>query len=1401
MPRTHRDSHGTSSNVVMSEQQFQQLLEHITNRTASSTSIFSSVNGSFAKCTSRFNGSDAADVDAFLDSIITYKECCGISDENALRGLSMLLEGVAATWWKGVKDSIKEWPIAVEALKNTYSQKLPPHLVFREIFCREQREDETTELFVCHIRALISQLPYQLEERVQLDIIYGLLHRKVRKCLPRSDFDSYKSFLLRAKSIEVAKRQYVKSSPSCNDTIKNELSEKKLRKVCSYCRKFGHLKEDCSKLQAKNVRTVDKQIKQGENSGKTDIDMPSGTKISCFGCGTPGYVRTTCPNCKPHKEMANFLSVTLSTDHNFDRPLVLIRILGIQGLACIDTGSKRCIAGATLYKHLIAQNQPFTESQMDMTLADGQCHSVRTRTFVVEIDLCGRRVETSLIAVPEHEHSETLLGVDFITKINMMLDLSSNTWHFKNDSRHFEFARRDNFVLTTSSVHVEIDPLHLRSDEATNLNKHEKHQVSCLLAKYRDVFCSNNQPTSFAEHTIKLSDDSPISVPPYRLSPDKKKILREEMDRMLEGDIIEECESPYAAPVVMVPKKDGTFRVCVDYRRLNSVTIPDRYPLPRIDDLLHAAKSTVFMTTLDLKSGYWQVPVKVEDRDKTAFITPFGTFRYKVMPFGLRNAPSTFQRLIDRFRGGVQDVKILAYLDDLIILSSSFDQHLQDLERVFSRLREFKLHLNRSKCNFMCPEVKYLGHIITSEGIKPDPEKIDAISKIRSPHNVKELQSFLQTGSWFRRFIPNFAAVARPLSDLTKKKAIWKWGDEQQEAFNKIKMLLSTTPILRQAEEGLPYILRTDASAYAIGAVLLQGEFPDERPVEYASRLLTAPERNYCTTEREALAVVWAVNKFRGYLEGAPVTVVTDHQPLRWLMGLKSPSGRLARWALSLQSYDLRIEYASGRSNVVADMLSRIPSAIENRNEEDTFCSVSVDLPVVKAADIRAAQLEDPDVAKIIRCFEDTTHNPVDYSRWTERGYLMFNGVLYRYATDDNEEAQQVVPKSRIMDILHEYHDIPTAGHYGIEKTLLQITRRYYWPGMRKSVSEYVRKCIECQRYKPDNLKPAGLLQTPVQAQRFEVLSIDLFGPLPQTTDGYRWIFVIEDTATRWIELFPLKIANAESCARILIDEVILRFGTPRRVISDNAPQFVSSVMQKVAHCLRFQQNLIPSYHPSSNPVERKNRDLKTQLAILTKDSRKDWNIFLPAIRFAMNTSISQATGYTPAFLSFGRELRTIDDVKYDLRAVIDQSTFVSQITPYLRKLANVLCDARDMHEKQQDRSKKFVDKHRRDCPVYRNGDKVMVNIHAVSKKNNSYTSKFAPRREGPYLILKQLSPTTYQIADPKKPNIPLGSYHVSALKPFKCDDGESIPEPVHPLKKRGRPRKKVCESDSRTSV
>lgn len=401
----------------------------------------------------------------------------------------------------------------------------------------------------------------------------------------------------------------------------------------------------------------------------------------------------------------------------------------------------------------------------------------------------------------------------------------------------------------------------------------------------------------------------------------------------------------------------------------------------------------------------------------------------------------------------------------------------------------------------------------------------------------------------------------------------------------------------------------------------------------------------------------------------------------------------------------------------------------------------------------------------------------------------MNQGVLYRYNPDSESESPQlVIPADQVTTILKELHDSPLAGHPGIDRTYQKVAQLYYFTGMRRIITDYVKACIYCQRYKATNAKPPGLLQTPVMSQRNEVLAIDLFGPLPETDQGERWIFLIEDTATRWTELFALRDATAEACSRILIEEYFMRFGLPRRIISDNGVQFVSAVMRQCMSVLDIKQNFIPLYHPEANPAERKNRDLKAMLAQLVEEDHTSWAGKLPMIRFALNGVKCRTTGMSPAYLTFAREMRSPTEVTHDIRAILSKENFVPQITPYLRKFTNNFSAIRERVENQQDKTKEHADQSRRPADTFQVGDLVLLKSHVLSNAAKNVTAKFAPRRDGPYRIAEKVSPTSFILSQVDQPTVIVGKYHIRDISAYKSNDNTSPPKPVIPKRKRGRP-------------
>ena len=466
-----------------------------------------------------------------------------------------------------------------------------------------------------------------------------------------------------------------------------------------------------------------------------------------------------------------------------------------------------------------------------------------------------------------------------------------------------------------------------------HLNEEEKQHVSSIVQKYSDLFHLPGEPlkgTNAISHRIITTDEQPISTKQYRFPPIHKEEIDKQVSELLNKDIIKPSKSPYNSPLWIVPKKPDAqgnkqWRMVIDYRSLNEKTIGDAYPLPNINEILDQLGSAKYFSILDLASGFHQIPMHKEDSPKTAFSTPYGHYEFNRMPFGLKNAPATFQRLMDQILTGLQGTELFVYLDDVVIYARSLQEHLVKFKKLAGRLQKAGLQLQTNKCEFLCKEVSYLGHIISEDGVKPDPKKLDAVWKFPIPKTDKNVKQFLGLAGYYRRFIQGFSKIAKPLTELLKNNVKFHWSKEQQKSFDTLRMLLCCEPLLQYPDFSKTFVLTTDASGYAIGGILSQGPIGRDLPIAYTSRLLTKPEINYSTIEKELLAIVYSVAHFRPYIYGRKFYLVTDHKPLVWLHSVKDPTSRLVRWRLKLAEYEYEIVYKAGKTNVNADALSRNP--------------------------------------------------------------------------------------------------------------------------------------------------------------------------------------------------------------------------------------------------------------------------------------------------------------------------------------------------------------------------------------------------------------------------------------------------------------------------------------------
>lgn len=592
----------------------------------------------------------------------------------------------------------------------------------------------------------------------------------------------------------------------------------------------------------------------------------------------------------------------------------------------IDTGSTITIISKTALTQS-HQNQLPEINDTEVTLLQANGTPIETSGETKLKMKCGIQ-EYDVPVIIADIAVDGILGMDFLQKSNTTIDCDQKSIRIQGEVIPCTNPNEDDKVMKIDQENIPeyLQDIYTRTKHSIDEEHHLT--VAKLLNEYSDVFSKGDHDigsTNKIQHSIHTTCAAPIRQRPRRPPMGQRDEVDKQIQDMLDRGIITRSTSPWSSPIVLVDKKDGTKRFCVDYRLLNKHTIKDSFPLPSIAESLDALDGAKYFCTLDLASGYWQVPLDNDAKLKSAFVVPGGLYQFEVMPFGLCNAPSTFERLMENILTGLQWKILLIYLDDVIVFGSTVQEVLDRLTIVLDRLREANLKLKPKKCHLFQTEVLYLGHVVTAEGVKTDPSKVEAVKTWPTPTNPTDVRSFLGLASYYRRFIYQFSEVVKPLTNLTKKDQPFIWSSDCEKAFSTMKELLTTTPILAYPRRDAEFTLDTDASNFAIGAVLSQVQDGKERVIAYASKTLNQAEQNYCVTRRELLAVVVFLKHFRHYLYGQRVTVRTDHGALRWLFNFKNPEGQLARWLEVITQYQLTLEHRAGRVHSNADGMSRRP--------------------------------------------------------------------------------------------------------------------------------------------------------------------------------------------------------------------------------------------------------------------------------------------------------------------------------------------------------------------------------------------------------------------------------------------------------------------------------------------
>lgn len=1021
--------------------------------------------------------------------------------------------------------------------------------------------------------------------------------------------------------------------------------------------------------------------------------------------------------------------VLFKKDQKDIRPFLEIKILNLKVICLLDTGASCSILGKD--SHIIFNNLGFQldkfNSEQRIKTADGtQLSCLGCMSLPVVYDSTVKVIK--FYVVPKIT-TPVILGMDF--------------WHL--------FKLNNNLMsLNVSQDRINLDNyIHSIScnnglEEYDNLTDSQKSIMDGMIEKFELINTDKVGlgRTNLVHHKIDTGDHSPIKQRYYPLSPVKQKALEKELDRMLELGVVSPSQSAWNSPVVMVEKSNGELRLCLDSRKLNAVSKPDAYPLPYINQILDHLNNAKFLSSIDLSAAFWQIPYdSPSSAEKTAFTVPRrGLFQFNVMCFGLVGASASMQRLMDRLFGPEFDNRVFCFQDDIIIVSSIFEEHINLLEKVHQRLSDAGLTINMKKSHFCRKELKYLGYLVDKHGLRTDPGKVDVILNYPTPTTAKEVKRFLGMAGWYRRFINNFSKISKPLCKLTRKNVEFNWNPEAEESFSQLKSALVSAPILKMPDYNLPFRILSDASAFSVAAVLTQTHDGVEHPLAYCSRTLNKNEVNYSTTERELLAVIFALEQFRQYIEGQECTIVTDHASLLWFYKLKNPTGRLARWSMRLSQFNFKIIHRHGKDMVLPDALSRI-----------------------KVDAVEIDSIRDPWYLNLVKCVEK---NPRHYPNLALKDGRLYRLSKNKYDLTSEFDWKLVVPQEDRLEILRKCHDHPTSAHLGILKTHKRIALHYFWPRLFESVKEYVSKCETCKEYKPVNTARPGLMGNPKKVNKpFEAISCDLLGPFPSSRNRNVYLIVVSDYFSKYVLLQPIRLATGMAIARFIEKHVFLVHGVCKTIFMDNGPQFVSSQFRQLLTKYNVPNVYYnPRYHPQTNQAERAIRNVVHAIACYVKSEHKKWDEHLVELQCALNTSVNETTKFTPYFLVHGREF-ILDGSHYNASEPPCSRDQISIDEPQafgrkLHELESIFQKVRKHLIVAHQRNEKYYNLRKRHTEL-KVGQIVYKRTFFLSNKAKNFTSKLAPKFKK-CVVTAKLSPLVYSLADLDGKS--LGNYHIKDI-------------------------------------
>lgn len=1076
----------------------------------------------------------------------------------------------------------------------------------------------------------------------------------------------------------------------------------------------------------------------------------------------------------------NVVNDEINEDKQYSKNQFLFGTLNsLDTTLLLDSGATHCFINVEMAQALnLDLYKPTIGTVLYANGSKGQNYG----TVTLELRI-GQYVEMLKFQIIDSTY-QAVLGLDWFDRLNPRINWPANKFTILHEGKliNLQGFRGQGSSTSIPSIamvnSVEFTEFYEEGDELFLLNVQaltndtKEANLPNEIRDFQDVF-PEDLPSGLPPHR---GDDFQIKLEPGTKPPAKRTYpltvpqldeLKKQLADYVDKGFIRPSKSPFSAPVLFVKKKDGSSRMCVDYRALNDLTVKDKYPLPRISDLLDRLQGAKIFSKLDLRSGYHQIRINEEDVQKTAFGTRYGQYEFMVLPFGLSNAPSAFMRLMNEVLDPLLDICVIVFIDDILVFSKNRKQHVIDLRRVLELLRKHQLFAKLSKCSFFQSEIEFLGHIISANGIKVDPSKVKAVNDWPAPKTPSELKSFLGLAAFYQKFVRNFSDICIPLTALLKKSVKFIWTDEQQRSFDMLKRALTSAPTLIIPDLNRSFVIHSDASGFAIGAVLQQDHGHGLQPVAFTSRKMKPAEINYPVHEKELLAVIHAVKYWKMYIAGKPVKVFTDHHSLQYFKTQTTFSGRQARWLETILELDVDIVWKKGVDNLVADALSRSPALAA------TTSQLVIDPEFLTS--IKDGYKEDTFFADILDTLKLGSVPPKMKTRVDK--FVLKEGLLYFKPGDGD---RLCIPSSLKLrtQILHDNHDSMTAGHLGRDRTFEVLSRNYYWPGMYRDVSEYVRTCDSCQKVKTPARQPPGLLNPlEIPNQKWQGVSMDFIVGLPMTDAGFDAIMVVVDRLSKMTHLTPMKTtATAEEVANLFFTNIFRLHGLPVSIVSDRDSKFISDFWQSLFAALDVKLKMSTAFHPQTDgQTERMNQFLEQILRNYVDFAGKNWDKLLTPAEFAINNAHQSSTGFTPFYLNYGFHPQMPVALDKTITVNEETNTFVSRLDGLLKAAKDAISEAQDTQARYANDG--------RSVSTFKKGDLVLLSSKNLSEAVLNKTHKFSHQFIGPFKVKKPLSLVAYELDLPAALRIHK-VFHISRLKEYHDNppkfDGRisKLPEP-----------------------